>query len=89
MAMHEMSTPPLPPTLCPLPPPPVLLCPKVNPVLNGAPASITPNEFLEGLNADNKNEWVTVVMLSHVYALKVCSLLFLYLCKIDPTLNFR
>lgn len=47
-------------------------CPKVNPVLNGAPASITPNEFLAGLNADNKNEWVTVVMLSHVYALKVC-----------------
>lgn len=44
---------------------------KVNPVLNGAPASILPNDFLPGLNADNKNEWVTVVMLSHVYALKV------------------
>lgn len=44
---------------------------QVNPVLNGAPASILPNEFLAGLNADNKNEWVTVVMLSHVYALKV------------------
>lgn len=40
-------------------------------MLNGAPASITPNEFLAGFNADNKNEWVTVVMLSHVYALKV------------------
>ena len=44
---------------------------KVNPVLNGAPASILPNDFQPGLNADNKNEWVTVVMLSHVYALKV------------------
>ncbi|CAN0363977.1 unnamed protein product, partial [Hapterophycus canaliculatus] len=43
---------------------------KVNPVLNGAPASILPNDFKPGLNADNKNEWVTVVMLSHVYALK-------------------
>lgn len=44
---------------------------QVNPVLNGAPASILPNDFKPGLNADNKNEWVTVVMLSHVYALKV------------------
>ncbi|CAN0313296.1 unnamed protein product [Pylaiella littoralis] len=43
---------------------------KVNPVLNGAPASIKPNNFLPGFNADNKNEFVTAVMLSHVYALK-------------------
>ncbi|CAN0268263.1 unnamed protein product, partial [Discosporangium mesarthrocarpum] len=42
----------------------------VNPVLNGAPSTIKPTNFGDGLNADGKNNWVTVVMLSHVYALK-------------------
>lgn len=53
-------------------------------MLNGAPASISPNDFLAGLNADNTNEYVTVVMLSHVYALKVSEAVGpVYLCRLD------